>query len=57
MAPFRVERVSDIIKEGTIVPVKVIKVDRDMGRISLSIKEADKDFFSAKSMPASGGKN
>lgn len=45
MAPFRVEKISDIIKEGTIVPVKVIKVDREMGRISLSIKEADKDFF------------
>jgi polyribonucleotide nucleotidyltransferase len=45
MAPFRVERISDIIKEGMIVPVKIIKVDREMGRIGLSIKEADKDFF------------
>ena len=45
LAPFRVERVSDIIKEGMIVPVKVIKVDEAAGRISLSIKEADKDFF------------
>ncbi len=45
MAPFRVERVSDIIKEGTIVPVKVIKIDDERGKISLSIKEADKDFF------------
>ncbi len=45
MAPFRVERVSDIIKEGMIVPVKVIKVDRASGKISLSIREADKDFF------------
>lgn len=45
IAPFRVERVSDIIKEGMIVPVKVISVDRDKGRIGLSIKEADKDFF------------
>jgi len=25
--------------------VKVIKVDKDMGRIGLSIREADKDFF------------
>ncbi|OGJ01799.1 polyribonucleotide nucleotidyltransferase [Candidatus Nomurabacteria bacterium RIFCSPLOWO2_12_FULL_37_8] len=48
LAPFRVERVSDIIKEGMIVPVKVIKVDRDMGRISLSIKEADMNFFNGK---------
>lgn len=45
IAPFRVERVSDIIKEGMIVPVKVISVDREKGRIGLSIKEADKDFF------------
>lgn len=45
MAPFRVERVADIIKEGMIVPVKVIKVDQMTGKISLSIREADKDFF------------
>ncbi len=45
IAPFRVERVSDIIKEGMIVPVKVISVDREKGRIGLSIKEANKDFF------------
>jgi polyribonucleotide nucleotidyltransferase len=46
IAPFRVERVSDIIKEGMIVPVKVINIDIEKGRIGLSIKEADKDFFS-----------
>ncbi|MCX6751343.1 MAG: polyribonucleotide nucleotidyltransferase [Candidatus Nomurabacteria bacterium] len=45
MAPFRVERVSDIIREGTIVPVKVIKVDPEQGKIGLSIKEADSGFF------------
>src|SRR3989338_730643 len=45
IAPWRVERVIDIIKEGMIVPVKVISVDREKGRIGLSIKEADKDFF------------
>ena len=45
LAPFRIERVSDIIKEGMIVPVKVVKIDKEMGRIGLSIKEADKDFF------------
>ena len=49
IAPFRVERVSDIIKEGMIVPVKIIKVDAEQGRIGLSIKEADKDFFKNKS--------
>ena len=45
IATFRVERVSDIIKDGMIVPVKVIKVDREQGKISLSIKEADSGFF------------
>lgn len=45
IAPFRVERVSDIIKEGMIVPVVVVNIDAERGRIGLSIKEADKDFF------------
>jgi polyribonucleotide nucleotidyltransferase len=49
IAPFRVERVSDIMKEGMIVPVKVINIDVEKGRIGLSIKEADKDFFKPKS--------
>lgn len=47
IAPFRVEKVSDIIKEGDRVPVKIIKLD-EKGRINLSIKEADKDFFKPK---------
>jgi polyribonucleotide nucleotidyltransferase len=46
IAPFRVEKVSDIIKEGMIVPIKVINVDKEKGRIGLSIKEADANFFS-----------
>ncbi len=48
LAPFRVERVSDIIKEGMIVPVKVIALDPQRGKISLSIKEADPEFFKPK---------
>jgi polyribonucleotide nucleotidyltransferase len=47
IAPFRVEKVSDILKEGDIVPVKIIKVD-ERGRLNLSIKEANKDFFKPK---------
>jgi polyribonucleotide nucleotidyltransferase len=43
IAPFRVERVTDIIKEGDIVPVKVKGVD-EQGKISLSIKQADPAF-------------
>lgn len=49
IAPFRVEKVSDIIKEGMIVPIVVISVDKEKGRIGLSIKAADKDFFAKKS--------
>ncbi|MFA6325201.1 MAG: polyribonucleotide nucleotidyltransferase [Candidatus Paceibacterota bacterium] len=45
IAPLRVDRVSDFLKEGMIVTVKVIKIDTERGKISLSIKEADKDFF------------
>ena len=45
IAPFRVNQVSDLLKEGMIVPVKIIKVDVERGKLSLSIKEADKDFF------------
>jgi len=44
IAPFRVEKVSDILKEGDKVPVKVIKVD-ERGRLNLSIKDADSNFF------------
>jgi len=44
IAPFRVEKVSDILKEGDMVPIKVIKVD-ERGRLNLSIKEADGNFF------------
>ncbi|MBI3306036.1 polyribonucleotide nucleotidyltransferase [Candidatus Nomurabacteria bacterium] len=48
LAPFRIERVSDIIKEGMMVPVKVISVDKEKCRIGLSVKQADPNFFNAK---------
>jgi len=44
IAPFRVEKVSDILKEGDNVPIKIIKVD-EKGRLNLSIKEANATFF------------
>lgn len=47
IAPFRVEKVADILKEGDRVPVKIIKVD-EKGRLNLSIKEANSDFFKPK---------
>ncbi len=47
MAPFRVEKISDILKEGQTVPIKILKLD-EKGRLSFSIKEADGDFFKPK---------
>lgn len=44
VAPFRIEKLSDVLKEGDKVPVVVKEVDRERGRISLSIKDADPDF-------------
>ena len=45
IAPFRVQKVTDVLKEGQLVPVKVTAIDKERGRISLSIKDADKDFI------------
>jgi polyribonucleotide nucleotidyltransferase len=45
IAPFRVEKVADVLKEGDTVPVMVKDIDKDRGRISLSIKAADPDFI------------
>jgi polyribonucleotide nucleotidyltransferase len=47
IAPFRVENVSDVLKEGDKVPVVVINVD-ETGRIKLSIKQADPNFAKLK---------
>ena len=37
LAPFRVNRVEDIVKVGDIVPVKVVGID-EQGRVNLSLK-------------------
>lgn len=47
IAGFRVEKVEEVLKIGQVVPVKVIK--NEMGKLGLSIKEADKDFIIKKS--------
>ncbi len=52
IAPFRVNKVTDVLKEGQMVPVKVVGIDRERGRISLSIKEANKDFIKNPYPPA-----
>jgi polyribonucleotide nucleotidyltransferase len=43
MAPYRVEKVTDIVKVGDVVTVKVYEID-SMGRINLSIKRAAPDY-------------
>jgi polyribonucleotide nucleotidyltransferase len=48
LAPWRVEKVEDIVKLGDIVPVKVISID-EQGRINLSLKEAQPDAYKDKS--------
>lgn len=47
LAPFRVEKVTDIVQLGEKVPVVVKEVD-EKGRINLSIKNADPDFAKNK---------
>ncbi len=47
IAPFRIERMEGIMKEGQIVPVVIKDID-DKGRIKLSIKDVDPDFIKKK---------
>jgi len=58
MAPFRVERVETYVKEGDKVPVVVKEID-EKGRINLSVKQANPDFFKKKEetpKPAGAGR-
>ncbi len=50
LAPWRVNKVTDIVKIGDIVPVKVIEID-SMGRINLSMKQAMKELGREQKMP------
>lgn len=45
LAPFRVQQVQDVLKEGMIIPVTIIKVDPERGRIGLSIKQDNPNFL------------
>lgn len=44
MAGFRVDKVSDYVREGDVIPVVVKGID-DRGKISLSVKQVAPDFF------------
>ncbi|MFT5036595.1 MAG: polyribonucleotide nucleotidyltransferase [Candidatus Azotimanducaceae bacterium] len=50
IAPFRLESVEGILKEGEVVQVVVSKVED--GKIGLSIKQADPDFATKKGLKA-----
>jgi len=43
LAPYRVEKVEDVVKVGDVVQVRVVGID-EQGRINLSIKEAKNKF-------------
>lgn len=49
MAPFRVQKVTDLVNVGDIVPVILKEID-EKGRYNLSIKAADADFASRKGL-------
>lgn len=48
IAPFRIEKVSDYLTEGQIVPVTVVAIDKERDRISLSIKKDNPEFIVQK---------
>jgi polyribonucleotide nucleotidyltransferase len=55
LAPYRVRETSDIVKEGDIIPVKVIAID-PMGKIKLSRKQAlSKEELEAEAAMAPAG--
>jgi polyribonucleotide nucleotidyltransferase len=54
VAPFRIDKISDAVKIGDIVPVILKEID-DKGRYNLSIKAADPEFAARKGLkPATG---
>jgi polyribonucleotide nucleotidyltransferase len=48
LADYRVEKVSDIVKVGDNIPVMVLDIDKERGRISLSYKAAKSTSSKAK---------
>ncbi|NQU82359.1 MAG: polyribonucleotide nucleotidyltransferase [Parcubacteria group bacterium] len=40
LAPFRVNKVEDVVKEGDIIPVKIVNIDTTSGKIGLSARQA-----------------
>ena len=47
LAPFRVNKVEDVVKVGDVIPVKIIEID-EKGRVNLSLKQIDPDYARRK---------
>ncbi len=55
VAPFRIEKISDAVRVGDVVPVVLKEID-EKGRYNLSIKAADPEWASRKGLkPSEGG--
>jgi len=54
MAPFRVNRVEDVVNLGDEIPVKLVEID-DMGRNNLSLKQAREELGEPQAEPPKGG--
>ena len=52
LAPFRINKVTDVVSEGEQVPVIIKEID-EKKRINLSIKDVDPEFASKKGVTAS----
>jgi polyribonucleotide nucleotidyltransferase len=55
IAPYRIEKASDVLSVGEIVTVQIVKIED--GKIGLSIKEHDSGFAAAKGVAAAEVKN
>jgi polyribonucleotide nucleotidyltransferase len=56
LAPFRVQKVTDVVNIGEEVPVKVIKID-EQGRVNLSLKAARADLGEPQAEPKPGSQD
>jgi polyribonucleotide nucleotidyltransferase len=52
IAMHRVENVSDVLKVGDKVKVKVMEVDKERGRVGLSMKALDPNYVPEEARPA-----
>lgn len=52
-----VQDINDHLKEGDVVKIKIMTIDKDNGKISLSLREAQPQAPSQSRKPYSGGNN